>query len=43
MRQFLLTLTTVIALFFTATPILAEDFYVAAKHAIAVEFFFRCV
>ncbi|HFI0104136.1 TPA: D-alanyl-D-alanine carboxypeptidase PBP3 [Streptococcus suis] len=37
MRKFLLTLTTVIALFFTATPILAEDFSVAAKHAIAVE------
>ncbi|HEM4697077.1 TPA: D-alanyl-D-alanine carboxypeptidase [Streptococcus suis] len=37
MRKFLLTLTTVIALFFTPTPILAEDFSVAAKHAIAVE------
>ncbi|HEP1790396.1 TPA: D-alanyl-D-alanine carboxypeptidase [Streptococcus suis] len=37
MRKFLLTLTTVIALFFTSTPILAEDFSVAAKHAIAVE------
>ncbi|MFM0589655.1 D-alanyl-D-alanine carboxypeptidase PBP3 [Streptococcus suis] len=37
MRKFLLTLTTVIALFFTSTPILAEDFSVATKHAIAVE------
>ncbi|HEM4386229.1 D-alanyl-D-alanine carboxypeptidase [Streptococcus suis] len=37
MRKFLLTLTTVIALFFTSTSILAEDFSVAAKHAIAVE------
>ncbi|HEM5083611.1 TPA: D-alanyl-D-alanine carboxypeptidase [Streptococcus suis] len=37
MRKFLLTLTTVIALFFTSTPILAKDFSVAAKHAIAVE------
>ncbi|AND00584.1 D-alanyl-D-alanine carboxypeptidase PBP3 [Streptococcus suis] len=37
MRKFLLTLTTVIALFFTSTPILAEDFSVVAKHAIAVE------
>ncbi|MFH6636183.1 D-alanyl-D-alanine carboxypeptidase PBP3 [Streptococcus suis] len=37
MRKFLLTLTTVIALFFTSTPTLAEDFSVAAKHAIAVE------
>ncbi|MGQ7601883.1 D-alanyl-D-alanine carboxypeptidase PBP3 [Streptococcus suis] len=37
MRKFLLTLTTVIALFFTSTPILAEDFSVATKHAIVVE------
>lgn len=37
MRKFLLTLTTVIALFFTSTPILAENFSVAAKYAIAVE------
>ncbi|HEM3518804.1 TPA: D-alanyl-D-alanine carboxypeptidase [Streptococcus suis] len=37
MRKLLLTLTTILAVFLTYTPILAEDFSVAAKHAIAVE------
>ncbi|WP_024412911.1 D-alanyl-D-alanine carboxypeptidase PBP3 [Streptococcus suis] len=37
MRKLLLTLTTILAVFLTFTPILAEDFSVAAKHAIAVE------
>ncbi|CYX98500.1 D-alanyl-D-alanine carboxypeptidase PBP3 [Streptococcus suis] len=37
MRKLLLTLTTILAVFLTSTPILAADFSVAAKHAIAVE------
>ncbi|MFM0898699.1 D-alanyl-D-alanine carboxypeptidase PBP3 [Streptococcus suis] len=37
MRKLLITLTTIIAFFLTSTPIIAEDFSVAAKHAIAVE------
>ncbi|MBM7268172.1 D-alanyl-D-alanine carboxypeptidase PBP3 [Streptococcus suis] len=37
MRKLLLTLTTILAVFLTSTPILAEDFSVAAKYAIAVE------
>ncbi|HFU3981555.1 TPA: D-alanyl-D-alanine carboxypeptidase PBP3 [Streptococcus suis] len=37
MRKLLITLTTILAFFLTSTPIIAEDFSVAAKHAIAVE------
>ncbi|MFM0772674.1 D-alanyl-D-alanine carboxypeptidase PBP3 [Streptococcus suis] len=37
MRKLLITLTTILAFFLTSTPIIAEDFSVATKHAIAVE------
>ncbi|HFI0694250.1 TPA: D-alanyl-D-alanine carboxypeptidase PBP3 [Streptococcus suis] len=37
MRKLLITLTTILAFFLTSTPIMADDFSVAAKHAIAIE------
>ena len=37
MRKIFLTLLTMFTLFLGITPVLAEDFSVAAKHAIAVE------
>lgn len=37
MRKLFLTLLTMFTLFLGSTPVLAEDFSVAAKHAIAVE------
>ena len=37
MRKIFLTLLTMFTLFLVITPVLAEDFSVAAKHAIAVE------